>query len=57
MTRTADEIRKADPGSYRAWAAQRAAYGLELDDEAFASWWNEIEIKARRMGLASRRGA
>ena len=44
---TATDIRKADARSYNAWAAQRIAYGLTLDDEVFVAWWEALEAQAK----------
>jgi hypothetical protein len=43
----AQMIRQADERSWNAWAAQRAAYGLPLDDDTFVAWWERLEAQAR----------
>lgn len=47
MTTRADKIRTYDTRSYNAWAAQRACYGLSLDDDAFADWHEALEAQER----------
>ena len=47
MTTNADIIRKTDPRSYNAWAAQRAAYGMTVDDAAFVAWHDALEAQER----------
>ena len=32
---------------FNAWAAQRAAYGLPIDEEAFAAWHEALEAQER----------
>ena len=38
-----EKMRQSDARSFRAWAAQRVAFGYCADDEAFGSFWRACE--------------
>ena len=39
---------------YRAWSAQRVAYGYDTDPTAFRMWNERVEAQARRAEMEAR---
>lgn len=51
------KMKSADVRAFNAWAAQSAAYGREISDEAFGRWYEAIEKQAREIEVARRNAA